>query len=117
MRATVHTTTQYTLVQLVFGRDSILNTHCKANHQLIKSKKIAIVKNTHTTKGTESYLKMHGKLNLTKMHNWDPTQSQLPEMMALLGPVKVKSQTPSAFVTLYCTRNKCSSIMGKYDIH
>ena len=36
LRATVHTTTQYIPAQLVFGRDSILNTRHKANWQLIK---------------------------------------------------------------------------------
>ena len=45
------------------------------------SKKIAIKKNTHTTKGTKSYLKMCGKLNLTFI--WDASQSQLSEIMAL----------------------------------
>ena len=54
------------------------------------SMKIAIEKNTHTTKGTKSYFKMRRKLNSTKMHTWDPTQSQLSEIMALLGHVKVK---------------------------
>ena len=38
-RATVHTTTQYTPAQLVFQRDSILNTRHKANWQLIKKRK------------------------------------------------------------------------------
>ena len=31
LRATTHTTTQYTPVQLVFGRDSTLNTRHEAN--------------------------------------------------------------------------------------
>ena len=31
LRATVHTTTQHTPAQLVFGRDSILNTRHEAN--------------------------------------------------------------------------------------
>ena len=54
------------------------------------SKKIAIEKNTRVTKGTKSCLKMRAKLNLSKMHTWDPTQSQLSEIMALLGHIKVK---------------------------
>ena len=37
--ATVHTTTQYTTAQFVFGRDSILNTRHEANWQLIKKRK------------------------------------------------------------------------------
>ena len=36
VHAAVHTTTRHTPAQLIFGRDSILNTHCKANWHLIK---------------------------------------------------------------------------------
>ena len=39
LRAIIHTTTQYTPAQLVFGRDSILNTCHEANWQLIKKRK------------------------------------------------------------------------------
>ena len=39
LRATVHTTTQHTPAQLVFGRDSIMNTRHEANWQLIKTRK------------------------------------------------------------------------------
>ena len=39
LHATVHTTTQHTPAQLVFGRDSILNTHHDANWQLIQKHK------------------------------------------------------------------------------
>ena len=39
LRATVHTTTQYTPAQLVFGCDSILNTRHEADWQLIKTRK------------------------------------------------------------------------------
>ena len=37
--AMVHTTTQYTPALLVFGQDSILNTHQEANCQLIMKQK------------------------------------------------------------------------------
>ena len=36
LRAMVHTKTQHTTGQLVFGRDSILNTRHEANWQVIK---------------------------------------------------------------------------------
>ena len=39
LRATVHTTTQHTPAQLVFGRDSFLNTRHEADWQLIKQRK------------------------------------------------------------------------------
>ena len=72
----------------------------------------------HTyNKGDKFLLKMCGILNSTKMYICDPTRSQQSEIMALLGHVKVKSQTPSIFATFPRTRNKCSSIMGQYDIH
>jgi len=56
---TVHTMTQFTPTQLVFGRDAILNTLQEANCHLIKERKqklincgnkreIANAKNTHT---------------------------------------------------------------------
>ena len=41
LRATVHTTTQYTPTQLAFGRDSILNVHHEANWNIIKQRKQA----------------------------------------------------------------------------
>jgi len=43
LRATVHTTTQYTPSQLVFGRDSILNVQNEANWQLIKERKQKLI--------------------------------------------------------------------------
>ena len=63
--AMVHITMQHTPAQLVFGRDSILNTRHEANWQIIKkckqdlinkeiSDKVAINK-TRTTKGTRCY--------------------------------------------------------------
>ena len=39
LRATVHTTTQHTPAQLIFGRDSIMNTRHEADWQLIKNRK------------------------------------------------------------------------------
>ena len=39
VHATVHTTTQHTPAQLVFGRDSIMNTRHEADWQLIKNRK------------------------------------------------------------------------------
>ena len=39
LRATVHTTSQYTLAQLVFGRDTILNVKHEANWKIIKEQK------------------------------------------------------------------------------
>ena len=43
VRSTVHTTTQYTPSQLVFGRDAILNINQEANWQLIKQHKQALI--------------------------------------------------------------------------
>ena len=116
LRATVHTMTWNTLTQLVFGQDSILNTRHKANWQLIEKHTQDLInkgnkqeycnrKNTNTTKGT----KMRRKANSTKTRIWVHIQSKLSEIMALLGPIRVKSQTPS--------RNKRSSIMGQYEMH
>ena len=39
LRATVHTTMQHTLAQLVYGRDSILNTRHEANWHVSKKRK------------------------------------------------------------------------------
>ena len=43
LRATVHTTSQYTPAQLVFGRDSILNVKHKANWKIIKERKQKLI--------------------------------------------------------------------------
>ena len=43
LRATVHTMMQYTQAQLVFGRDSVLNTRHEANWQLLKKHKQDII--------------------------------------------------------------------------
>ena len=43
-RATVHTTLQATPCQLVFGRDTILNTQFDANWKLIKQRKQEMIK-------------------------------------------------------------------------
>ena len=43
LRATVHTTTRHTPAQLVFGRDSILNTRHEVNWKLIKKRKQALM--------------------------------------------------------------------------
>jgi transposase InsO family protein len=43
LRATVHTTTQFTPTQLVFGRDAILNTRHEANWHLIKERKQKLI--------------------------------------------------------------------------
>ena len=39
LRATVHTTTQATPMQLVFGRDAILNVQFEADWEYIKNRK------------------------------------------------------------------------------
>ena len=39
LHAMVHITMQYTLEQLVFAQDSILNTHHKSNWHLIEKRK------------------------------------------------------------------------------
>ena len=43
VRATVHTTTQATPMQLVFGRDAILNIQMEANWKRIKERKQALI--------------------------------------------------------------------------
>ena len=43
IQSTVHTTAQYTLSQLVFGKDTILNINQEANWQLIKQCKQALI--------------------------------------------------------------------------
>ena len=43
IQSTVHTTTQYTPSQLIFGRDTILNINQEANWQLIKKRKEALI--------------------------------------------------------------------------
>ena len=62
LRATVHTTTQYTPAQLVFGRDSILNTRHEADWQLIKTRKQNLINKGNARKNskhlTHTYLSL-----------------------------------------------------------
>ncbi len=44
VRATVHTTTNATAMQLAFGRDAILNIQFKANWKLIKDRKQKLIR-------------------------------------------------------------------------
>ena len=44
LRAMVHTTTQYTSVQLVFGRDSIINRRHDVEWETIKTRKQDLIK-------------------------------------------------------------------------
>jgi hypothetical protein len=44
IRSTVHTTTQHTPMQLVFGRDSFLNISHDANWKFIKERKQRLIK-------------------------------------------------------------------------
>ena len=57
MRSTVHTTTQATPTQLVFGRDAILNIGFEANWQYIKSRKQHVI------------LKNNARENKTRRHH------------------------------------------------
>ena len=101
LRATVHNMMQYTPAQLVFGQDSILNTRHEVNWQLIQKHKQDLIskgnqkkncnKKEHAyKKGDKILLKNAWKPNSSKIHTWDPTQSQLSEIMVLLGHLKVK---------------------------
>ena len=70
-RATVHATTQYTLAQLIFGRNSIISQHhdigwANKNKTLsmkAMNVKIVIKPTTHTNMETRSYLKVYRKQN------------------------------------------------------
>ena len=43
LRATVHTTTQYTPAQLTFGRNSIINQRHKIDWEIIKKRKQDVI--------------------------------------------------------------------------
>ena len=84
-RATVHTTLQATPMQLVFGRDAILNTMFEANWKYIKDCKQKIIDQNNerenaktrsvsrmsTTKATECYTKYQSTVNLDKANGED----------------------------------------------
>ena len=59
LRATVHTTSQYTPAQLVFGRDSILNVRHEANWKIIKERKQKLI-----NKGNERKNKKKNRLQV-----------------------------------------------------
>ena len=79
IRSTVHTTTQHTPSQLVFGRDVILNINQEANRQLIKQRIQALINKGNKKENvldnpmcialeTKSYKITHGKQNSIKTH-------------------------------------------------
>ena len=74
--------------------------------------KIETKNNTCTTRETKFYSKMYGQQSSTRMPIWVLIWSQLSETIALLGPSKVKSQTPLTFTTSLRIRSKYSSIMA-----
>ena len=68
LRATVHTTMQYTPAQSIFGRDSIINQRYGVNWETIRKqiKTLLIKAMTNSNKETRSYLKTRGKQNSIK---------------------------------------------------
>ena len=79
LRATLHTTSQYTSAQLAFGRESILNVRHEANQKLIKERKQKPINRgnefenkkrlNHEYKiGDKVLLKNDGRQNSTKTH-------------------------------------------------
>ena len=69
IRATVHTTMQYTMAQLVFGRNSILNTRHKANWKLIKKRKQDLInkRNQQENRNGKEYTYNKGDKDLLKI--------------------------------------------------
>ena len=79
MRSTVHTTTQATPMQLVFGRDAIMNLTFDANWQLTKKRKQQLINKSNVNENKKRVphkynvndlvlIKMNVLLNMDKTH-------------------------------------------------
>ena len=88
IRSAVHTTTQHTPMQLVFGRDAILNIADEANWKLIKDRKQKLIdqnnkrenasRKPHTYNvGDKVLIKTTGQPNTEKWLSWVHTRSQM----------------------------------------
>ena len=61
MQSTVHTTTQATPMQLVFGRDAIMNLTFDANWQLIKMQKQEAINKNNAKENSKRVQRMNTK--------------------------------------------------------
>ena len=88
LRATVHTTTQYTPAQLVFGRDSILNTCHEVNWQLIKKRKQDLINKGNQRENHNQKEHTYNKWKKVLLKNaWKTKFNQ----DAFLGPYTIKA--------------------------
>ena len=69
MRSTVHTTLQSTPMQLVFGRDAILNISHEAKWQLIKTRKQEIINKNNTRENSKRIKHTYEKGDLILFKN------------------------------------------------
>ena len=71
MRSTVHTTTQATPMQLVFGRDAIMNLTFDANWHIIKQRKQNLINQSNAKENSQriNHIYKEGDLVLVKTNN------------------------------------------------
>ena len=94
IRSTVHTTTQHTPSQLVFGRDALLNINQEANWQLIKQRKQALINkgNQKENRLIQSHVYHTGNKILSK-NAWKTKLNQ----DAYIGPYTVTAVSLAQF--------------------
>ena len=108
MRSTVHTAMQATPMQLVFGRDAIMNSTSNANWQLIRQKKQAVI---HKNNQAENNKRIHHQYKVNKTVLVKNKQSTKFDQDAYNGPWKILEVQNNGTVKI----KKCA-IMDIYNI-
>ena len=97
MRATVHTTTRATPMQLVFGRDAVTNVHFIANWQYIKDRKQTLIQKNNQRENAKR-IPYEYKVNDTVMVRQDPARKHDGD--AYKGPFTVAQINDNGTVLL-----------------
>ena len=74
MRSTVHTTLQATSMQLVFGRDAIMNLTFNANWQLIKQRKQMLINQNNAKENSKRIPHQYKPKDLVLVKNEQSTK-------------------------------------------
>ena len=110
MQSTVHTTTQATPTQLVFGRDAILNIQFDANWNYIKARKQAMIRKNNQNENAKRINHQYKQGDKVLCANDTQRQAKFgKELWA--GPYTIRTVNDNGTVTL-----KMGSIIDKVNI-
>ena len=99
MRATVHTTTHATPMQLVFGRDAIMNIQFRADWKYIKERKQKIIEKNNRRENQQRIPHTY-KVGDKVLINMTPTSLSKYGISPFAGPFEVKHVNDNGTVVL-----------------